>query len=119
MADFKPSFPYNVPVHVLAVKDSTRVKGVLVNTYAEPSKDNLIFCSFKTYGGTEVTSNGVVSIEDTAIIETWYRPDIKANCRVCMADQPEEVYEIIGTPENINKRNQFLKFKVQRVAGGA
>ncbi len=78
---------------------------------------NLFFGSFKTYGGTERDVNGVYSIEDTANIETWYRPDIKGNCRIAREDGA--TYDIIGEPENISMRNQFLKFKVRRVKGGA
>ena len=78
---------------------------------------NLFFGSFKTYGGTERDVNGVYSIEDTANIETMYRPDIKANCRIAREDGA--TYDIIGEPESINMRNQFLKFKVRRVKGGA
>jgi hypothetical protein len=29
------------------------------------------------------------------------------------------VFDILGEPENIEMRNQFLKFKVRRVKGGA
>ena len=78
----------------------------------------MFFGSFKTYGGTEKNVNGVYSIEDTANIETWYKPDIKANCRIAVANT-EAIYDILGEPENINMRNQFLKFKVKRVKGGA
>ncbi|MCI8486675.1 MAG: head-tail adaptor protein [Clostridia bacterium] len=78
---------------------------------------NLFFGSFKTYGGTEKNVNGVYSIEDTANIETWYRQDIKANCRIAL--ETGETYDILGEPEDINKRHQFLKFKVHRVKGGA
>lgn len=78
---------------------------------------NLFFGSFKTYGGTERDINGVYSIEDTANIETMYRPDIKANCRVAREDGA--TYDIISEPEDINQRHQFLKFKVKRIKGGA
>ena len=118
MADFKPSFPYNVPAHILT-PTTTNVKGVEVKTYSEPSDDNLIFCSFKTYGGTESTANGVLTVSDTANIETWFRPDIKAHCRFVLAEDLTKVYEVMGAPEDINMRHQFIKFKAQRVSGGA
>lgn len=118
MADFNPLFPYNVPAHILT-PTTTIVKGVPVKTYTEPSEDNLIFCSFKSYGGTESTSNDVLTVLDTANVEAWYRPDIKANCRLVLAEDLTRVYEIMGVPEDINMRHQFVKFKVQRVAGGA
>ena len=117
MSNFKPSFPYNVPMHVLT-PTTTTVKGVSVKKYSEPSEDNLIFGSFKTYGGTETQSNGVTVVEDTANVETWYRPDVKSGCRIVLADSGE-VYEVLGKPEDIEKRHQFLKFKVRGVAGGA
>ena len=75
-----------------------------------------IFCSFRTYGGTESTSNDVLVVNDTAIIETWYRPDITSSSQIKLGDK---VYEVIGEPENIEMRNQFMKFKVQAVRGGA
>lgn len=90
--------------------------GVKVNSYKDV--DGLIRANWKSYGGTEITSNDVLSIEDTATLVTWYRPDIKANCRIVrMSDGA--VYEIMGEPENIEMRNQFLRFKVRRVKGGA
>jgi hypothetical protein len=72
----------------------------------------------KSYGGTETTINGVLSVEDTAQIVCWYRPDIRSECRLVRLTDGA-VYEVIGEPENIEMRNQFLKFKVRRVAGGA
>ena len=118
MADFKPSLPYNVPMHVLSVIGTDKVKGVPVKVYAEPNEDNLIYGSFKTFGGTESNKNGIYSVIDTANIETHFRPDITADCRIVLADT-DTLYEVLGTPENINMRNQFLKFKVQAVKGGA
>lgn len=88
-----------------------------VETKAYPIDGDLIFVNWKTYGGTETTVNGVYSILDTAEITTWYRPDIKANCRLLREDGT--VYEIISEPENIDLNNRFCVFKVQRVKGGA
>ena len=79
---------------------------------------NLFFGSFKTYGGTEKTVNGVYSIEDTANIETMYRSDITGVCRIARAED-KAVFDIINEPEDINQRHQFLKFKVKRLKGGA
>ena len=105
---------------VLLVPTWTTVSGVRKKTYPsieESLNDGLFFGSFKTYGGTERDVNGVYSIEDTANIETWYRPDIKSDCRVAL--ETGEIYEIMNEPEDLNKRHQFLKFKVKRVKGGA
>ncbi len=117
MSSFKPSMPYNVPMYVLT-PTTTTVKGVAVKTYPQPTEENLIFGSFKTYGGTESESNGIITVLDTANVETWFRPDINAKCRIMLAES-KKVYEVIGEPEDIELRHQFLKFKVQAVRGGA
>lgn len=117
MSNYKPSSPFNVPMYLL-IPTTTIVKGVEVKKYSEPSLSNLIYGSFKTYGGTESQDNGVYFVIDTANIETWFRPDIKSDCRICLAEQSNKFYEIIGEPENINMRNQFMKFRVQAIKGG-
>lgn len=86
--------------------------------------EGVIMANFKTYGGTEKTDNNMLSVEDTANIVCWYRPDIKSNCRIVLLDGSEgttnaKAFEILGEPENIEMRNQFLKFKVRRIKGGA
>lgn len=115
MADFKPAFPYSTAIELLIPSYST-VKGQRVKTY--PAQGIRLNCSFKTYGGTESVVNGVLSVIDTANVETWYRPDIQTQCRIKVL-QTGGVYEIINTPENIDMRNQFMKFRVQAVKGGA
>lgn len=113
MSNFKPNLPYDVPFYVLTPTTEV-VKGVPKKTY---SKDPTIFyCSFRTFGGTETTVNGITVVEDTATLETWYDPLIKANCQIEVDGQ---IYEILGTPENINKRNQYLVLKVRSIKGGA
>lgn len=117
MANFKPSFPYSTPA-LLLIPSYTSVKGVMVKAYPEDANAERINISFKTYGGTESTENGIYSVIDTANVETWFRPDIKADCRIKLLET-NEVYEIIGKPENIEMRNQFLKFKVKAIETGA
>lgn len=95
-----------------------------VNRKAWTDVDGVLWVNFKTYGGTEKTDNNILSVEDTANIVCWYRPDIKSDCRLVLLDGTEDTenakcYEILGEPENIEMRNQFLKFKVRRIKGGA
>lgn len=117
MAEFKPALPFNSPFRLL-VPFKSKVNGVVTKTYPEVENGELIFASFKTYGGTESETNGVYTVIDTADVQTWYHPDIKSDCIITNAETGEK-YEIIGAPENINMRNQFLKFKVKRIKGGA
>ena len=102
---------------------------VHVNTYGVNKKtwedvDGVIMANFKSYGGTEKNINGVLSIEDTGEFTCFYRPDITAGCRMVILDGNENTenptaYEILGKPENIELRNQFLKFKGVCNGGGA
>lgn len=129
MSDFRLEIKNPIPLVLLIPKSISKAKGVDRKQYptveeALSVKDkndksvNLFFGSFKTYGGTEKTVNGVYSIEDTANIETWYRPDITSNCRIARANDGT-IFDIINEPEDINQRHQFLKFKIKRVKGGA
>ncbi|MBO7339616.1 MAG: head-tail adaptor protein [Lachnospiraceae bacterium] len=115
MREFKPAYPYSTAIELLIPTYATQ-KGVVTKTF--PVTGIQLFASFKTYTGTETNTNEVFTVVDTAIVETWYRPDVKADCRIKVL-QTGDVYEILGKPENINMRNQFLKFKVQAVEGGA
>lgn len=110
---YNPNTPFNVPFSLWIPKTKT-VKGVLQKSF---EKDNeTYFCSFKTFGGTEKVVNDLVVVEDTATLETWYDPKIKADCEI---EIDGKRYEILGNPENINMRNQFLIMKVRAVKGGA
>ena len=115
MADFRPDLPYTVPAEILTPTYSTS-KGVKKKVY--PESGERINISFKTYGGTESESNGAYTVLDTANVETWYRPDVTSECAIKLLDDGS-VYEIIGRPEDVNRRHQWLRFKVQRVKGGA
>lgn len=117
MAQFKPSTPFNVPL-MLLVPTYSKVAGVEKKTFPSLENGTLFYGSFKTYGGTERDVNGIYSIVDTANIECWYRPDIKSDCRIGVPSTGA-VYEVLNEPENVNMRNQYLKFKIRRVKGGA
>lgn len=98
---------------MLQIPTSETVLGVPQITYTD---GDLIMCNFKTFGGTESDSNGILSVIDTAQITCWYRPDIKSDCRLKrMSDNA--VFEILGEPENLEQRNQVLYFKIRRIKG--
>jgi len=110
---YRPSEPFTTPIELLNGSELKTVRGVYVPVY--PEKGETIFCSFKTYGGTESNVNGVLSVIQTANVETWYRPDITSSSRLRLGSQ---TYEVMGEPEDIEQRHQFLKFKVRGVKGG-
>lgn len=111
---YRPNSPFTVPMFLL-IPTATTAKGSTKNTY--PETGLRINCSFRTFGGTEKTVDGVITVENTAVIETWYRPDIKSNCE--LEDVDGLRYEILGTPEDIEQRHQFLRFKIRAIKGGA
>ena len=111
MAAFKPSLPYNVPFKLeRPVKTSSQGKTIVKG---EPVDDNFRYCSFKTNAGTETQKNGVVIIEDTAVVETYWDSEIVHLGFITLDDGSK--YQIISKPENIERKNHFMKFKVKGV----
>ena len=117
MADFKPQMPFNVPMRLLVPTYTTEL-GAPKKTFSEPSKSKRFFGSFRTFGGTEVISNDVYTVRNTATINTWFDPDIKSDCEIYI-ETTGETYEIKGKTENVAMRNQWLQIKVEAIEGGA
>lgn len=105
---------FRTPVKLLIPTGTTTYNGVKRPTY--PDDGDIIFVNWKSYGGTETTVNGVWSILDTAVVTTWYRPDITADCRLLREDGA--IYVIKSEPENVELQSVYLTFKVERVKGG-
>lgn len=119
MAAFKPSAVFSVAMKLLIPAYSSSL-GVVKKTFPANDDGLLFFGSFKSYGGTMRTEkdiNGIYEIDDTANVETYYRPDIKSDCRIYVPTTGA-VYDVYGEPENIEMRNQYMKFRVRRVKGG-
>lgn len=115
---YKPAMPFNVAMCLL-VPTVTTVKGVRKPVYPQPDpddKEQLFFGTFRTFGGTESTENDVYTVIDTATIDTWYNPAIKADCRIYLCETGE-TYEIKSNPENIDMRSQYMQIRVQRLGG--
>lgn len=113
MAQYRPTLPFSTALVVLT-PTYTKVNGVEKQTIPALKYGFQIFAAFRSFGGTERTMNGVYSIVDTATVETWYRPDITSDCIIVAGDK---YYKILGDVENIAMRNQFLRFKIERVKG--
>lgn len=111
---YKPTQPFNVKAKLLKATFE-KVNGFTKKTYSEGIE---FFCSAKSYGGTEKVINDKYVIEDTMLIDTWFNPEITSECKIRLLDDNSE-WEIINTPEDINRRKQFLKFKVKRIRGNA
>ncbi|WP_458397875.1 hypothetical protein [Anaerotignum sp.] len=113
--NYKPSVPFNVAMKLL-VPVTTKEYGVVKKSFSTPEESDLFYGSFRTFGGTERMNNDVYTIINTAVIDTWYRPDIKADCQIYICET-EQTYNIVSDPEDIDFRHQYLQFKVQKVGG--
>lgn len=109
-----PNTPYNTPAMLHNPVEIVETKGVAKKIYDETGEK--IFVSFRTFGGTEKVSNGQLVVENTGMVETWYRPDITSESRLLIEGV---TYEVLGTPENINMQNRNLVMKVRAIKGGA
>lgn len=109
--------PFETPIRLLVPTYRT-VKGNPQKIFPKPEEGDLIFGDFRTYGGTESTENGVYLVYDTGFIDTWYRPDIQAGCRMYIISTGD-TYEVTGKPEDIGMRHQFLHIRVKLLGGGA
>lgn len=110
--------PFDVAMKLLT-PTTTMVKGVTKKVYPDPqSVEEVFFGSFRTFGGTEQYSNEVYTILATATVDTWFNPEIKADCQIYLCDTGE-TYQIISQPENIDVRHQYMQFKVEKVGGKA
>lgn len=111
---YQPLVPFNVPaMHLKRSKEPVKVSGVNQYEYTE----NIIFyCSAKSYGGTEKVVNGVFVIEDTWQIDTWFNPDFGKGDRIRFLDDDTE-FEILASPENIERKGQYMRFKVVAISG--
>lgn len=115
---YQPQVPFSVPAIHLK-RTTTKVNGVNQNVFAEGS---LFYCSAKSYGGTERVVNGVYVIEDTWTIDTWYNPNFGKGDKIRFLDEKDGdgnyvEFEILASPENINRRGQYMRFKVSRIGG--
>ena len=116
MARYKPAKAFSTPMYLYTVTGYEEKMGVQKPVYSETGI--LFFGSFATYGGTERQINGIMAVEDTATVETYYRPEFTASARIALA-KTGKLYEITGEPENIEQRSLYTKMKLTAVRGGA
>ena len=113
--NYKPSAPFTVAMNLLVPVTET-VYGAVKKTFTAPETSELFYGSFRTFGGTENIKDDVYTIVDTAVVDTWYRPDIKADCQIYLCDNGQ-IYDIVSDPEDIDFRHQYLQFKVRKFGG--
>lgn len=114
MRNYKPSVPFNVAMQLM-IPTELKVYGVSKKTW---TPGRIFYGSFRTFGGTERVMDDVMTVVDTATIDTWYDTDIKPECQIKILENGK-FYDIISDPEDIEMRHQYIQFKVQRAGGKA
>lgn len=109
---YRPQGVFNVSFMVLNPTYIEKL-GNVIPVYPDESEE-IVNCSFRTFGGTKTEVNGVFAIKNTAVIECWYTPYIKSDTRLKRLEDGV-IFEIMTDPEDIDYRHQFLKFKVERL----
>lgn len=114
---YRPATPFRSPMRLL-IPTYTRAKGVPIQSYPEPEAENTptIYGTFRSFGGTETSENGVVTVTATGYVDTWYRPDIKSDCRLYIVETGE-TYECLGDPEDIEMKHVYHKIRVRKIGG--
>jgi hypothetical protein len=100
-------------------RSTKKVNGANQETFSD---GKMFYCSAKSYGGTEKVVNGVCVIEDTWTVDTWYNPAFGKGDRIRFLDERDEdgnyvEFEILASPENINRRGQYMRFKISHIGG--
>ena len=114
---YRPKAPLNVAMKILTPVYEYK-RAVSQKTWSAPEDSPQFFGSLRTFGGSETIRNDMYTLVDTALIDTWYRPDIKADCRIYVCETGQE-FDVISDPEDIDMRHQYLQFKVRKVGGHA
>lgn len=113
MKQYQPNTPFDIPFKVLTLT-KTFINGINTQNYKE--SEDTYFCGIKSYGGTEKVINDVYVIEDTIVVDTYNNVPLKSKDRIKLLDD-NSVYEVMNTPEVINRRSPYMRFKGVRVHG--
>ena len=113
MSEFTPDLPFRTPFKILK-RSIKKVNGVNQEKFTEQKET--LYCTAKSYGGTEKIINDVYTIVDTLTFQTYYTPAISKGDKILLLDDNSE-YEVLASPENINRANKWLVFKGERFSG--
>lgn len=111
--EYEANLPFDIPALHLK-RTLKKVNGVNQEKFTAAKEP--FYCSAKSYGGTEKVVNGVVVIEDTWIVDAYYNPSFSKGDKIRFLDDNSE-FEILASPENINRRGKFMRFKVLAIGG--
>ena len=112
---YQPQVPFTVPFRIISATRK-KVNGMAMMEYNEDLNSEVYFCNAKAYVGITKKLNDLSVEEDTLTVDTYWIPSLKKNDRIRLLDD-DSVWELYVSPENINRRNQWCRFKVVRIYG--
>ena len=112
---YRPKEPFTTPFFLMKPEKEI-VLGLVQKSYTA-STEQPLWCSWKSFGGTEKKYDQILAYENTAVIDTWWNPDFKNDCQIQLLDDGSN-WEILNI-ENIQRRNQFAKIKIKLIGGAS
>ena len=98
-------------LHSSIAKDAGGAQKV---TYADFTTNPNVWAKVVFAHGTEAVSSDAFKNVSRMTITVRYRSDVDATCAVRLNG---EVWKFIGTPDNIQNRNQYLEMQAELVKG--
>lgn len=111
---YRPKMPFDVTFK-LWIPTTQVVRGVAVKDYKEGALFN---ASVRTYTSDKTEADDIYTPYVTTVLDTWWNPDIKADCVVELVETGER-YSLETEPENIDMRHQFMQFRIRKIGGKA
>jgi len=88
--------------------------GAQSTTYADFSSKPNVYAKVIFAHGSESVSNEALKSVQRVTVTIRYRNDVDATKAISLNG---DVWKIIGTPDNIQNRNQYLEFQAELVKG--
>lgn len=88
--------------------------GALVESWANVSSNPTVYAKITYAHGPESVSNDAMKSVSRARVLIRYRADIDASHAILLNGKR---WRIIGTPDNIQNRNEYLEFQVELIEG--
>lgn len=109
---YKSQGPYNVWFQLLK-RVVVYKAGHNIETYKVAFKSK---CSLINYSTNDVNQANLKNTSATWSFETRYHPEIKKGDRIKILNT-DEVFDIVGEPENVRMLNKYIKCKLVRAVG--
>lgn len=103
------------PIYVVKKTRTYDSEGYPVETDANVFGDDaVLMCKWVNAHGSDAYIAMQLQARDPATVTCRYSPLITPDCLIYKGSMDSEPFEIVGDPDNVEERNAWLEFKVQR-----